>query len=104
MPDAVIAEIGRKGPHDATVQAIRRRRAGSPSCLPRKSRSLVRSCNLDQGETAVLAVAHGDPDAEVGSMTWRPGAAPPGWGSRTSAQSASSLGRSNSGRSRPPGP
>ena len=27
--------------------------------------SPVRSCNLDQGETAVLAVAHGDPVAEV---------------------------------------
>jgi predicted nucleic acid-binding protein len=25
----------------------------------------VQSCNLDLGETAVLAVAHGDPDAEV---------------------------------------
>ena len=27
--------------------------------------SPVRSCNLDPGETAVLAVARGDPDAEV---------------------------------------
>ena len=64
VPDAVIAEIGSKGAHDATVQAIAQ--ASWLSIVPTPQiPSPVRSCNLDQGETTVLAVAHGDPDAEV---------------------------------------
>jgi predicted nucleic acid-binding protein len=64
VPDAVIVEIGRKGPHDPTVQAIGQ--AGWLSVVPTPPvPEPVRSCNLDDGETAVLAVAHGDPDAEV---------------------------------------
>jgi predicted nucleic acid-binding protein len=64
VPDAVIAEIGRKGPHDATVQAIGQ--ASWLSIVPaRPVPGPVESCNLDPGETAVLAVAYGDPDAEV---------------------------------------
>ncbi|MBV8677591.1 MAG: DUF3368 domain-containing protein [Planctomycetaceae bacterium] len=64
VPDAVIAEIGRKGPYDPTVQAIGQ--AGWLSIVPRPQvPESVRSCNLDHGETAVLAVAQGDPDAEV---------------------------------------
>jgi predicted nucleic acid-binding protein len=64
VPDAVVTEIGRKGLHDITVQAIGQARWLSivpASVVP----GAVQSCNLDPGETAVLAVAHGDPDAEA---------------------------------------
>jgi predicted nucleic acid-binding protein len=64
VPDAVVAEIGRKGPHDVTVQAIGQARWNSIVPAPPVP-GPVQSCNLDPGETAVLAVAHGDPDFEV---------------------------------------
>jgi predicted nucleic acid-binding protein len=64
VPEAVIREIESKGPQDATVKAVGH--ASWLSIVPTSQvPEPVRSCKLDRGETAVLALAYGDPNAEV---------------------------------------
>jgi len=63
-PDAVITEIGAKGGNDPTALAIWQ--TSWLSVVPNPSiPEPVRAYKLDRGETAVLALAHGDPDCEV---------------------------------------
>ncbi len=63
-PDAVLLEIGAKGGNDPTALAIRQTRWLSVVRDPAIPEP-VRACKLDAGESAVLALAHGDPDSEV---------------------------------------
>ncbi|MGO9469906.1 MAG: DUF3368 domain-containing protein [Isosphaeraceae bacterium] len=63
-PDAVIMEIRAKGGNDPTALTIRQTswlRVVPNPAIP----GPVRACKLDAGESAVLALAHGDPDCEV---------------------------------------
>jgi predicted nucleic acid-binding protein len=63
-PDAVIMEIGAKGGNDPTALAIRQ--TSWLSVVPNRAiPEPVRAWKLDVGESAVLALAHGDPDCEV---------------------------------------
>ena len=103
VPDVVVAEVGAKGAHDPTARAIEQ--AGWLSVEPAPEMpEPVRGCNLDPGESAVLALALGDHASEVvlddlaGRRCAR-GSASGAW-----ARSASSSSRSGSGRSRSPGP
>jgi predicted nucleic acid-binding protein len=64
VPETVVAEIEAGKAYDSTSQAIRQ--IGwlyviSGTVIP----APVRACKLDPGETAVLALAHGDTHAEV---------------------------------------
>jgi predicted nucleic acid-binding protein len=64
VPDAVIAEVGAKGPHDPTALAV----AGAAWIAIKTAPPMpdpVRACGLDAGESAVLALALGDTDCEV---------------------------------------
>ena len=64
VPDVVVAEVGAKGAHDPTARAIEQ--AGWLAVVPAPEMpEPVRGCNLDPGESAVLALALGDPASEV---------------------------------------
>jgi predicted nucleic acid-binding protein len=63
-PDAVISEIGAKGVDDPTALAIRQ--TSWLSVVPNPTiPDPVQVSKLDAGESAVLALALGDPDSEV---------------------------------------
>jgi len=63
-PDVVMIEIGVKGGNDPTALAIRQ--TSWLSVVPNPAiPEPVRACKLDAGESAVLAMAHGEPDCEV---------------------------------------
>jgi predicted nucleic acid-binding protein len=63
-PETVITEIGAKGPDDSTAEAIRR--TSWLSVVPNTAiPEPVRASKLDAGESAVLALAYGDPECEV---------------------------------------
>jgi predicted nucleic acid-binding protein len=64
VPDVVVAEVGAKGPGDPTARAV----ADAVWIVVRSAPPMpdpVRACGLDPGESAVLALALGDPDCEV---------------------------------------
>ena len=64
VPDAVVAEVGAKGRQDPTALAIEP--VGWLRVVPApEAPEPVRACHLDRGESAVLALAHGDPECEV---------------------------------------
>jgi predicted nucleic acid-binding protein len=64
VPDVVAREIGVRGPGDPTVQAIQQ--AGWLIVVPTPPvPASVRVCNLDEGESGVLAVAVAEPGSEV---------------------------------------
>src|ERR1035438_226652 len=62
VPDVVLNEIGRLGPNDPTVHAVRHSpwiQIVSTSTIP----DAILVWDLDAGESAVLAVALGEPDS-----------------------------------------
>jgi len=64
VPETVVAEIEAGEGYDSTSQAIRQ--LSWLSVVPGPViPEPVRACKLDPGETAVLALAHGDPESEV---------------------------------------
>jgi predicted nucleic acid-binding protein len=64
VPDAVIVEIEAKGGDDPTAVGVQQ--ASWLSVVPcLVIPEQVRACNLDAGESAVLALAQGDPDCDV---------------------------------------
>lgn len=64
VPDVVVGEIGVRGPGDPTVQAIQQTLWLTAVPTPPIPAS-VRACNLDAGESGVLAVAVAEPGSEV---------------------------------------
>ena len=64
VPDAVVAEVGAKGPDDPVALAIRQATwlAVEPN---RVTPGPVLDCKIDAGESAVLALALGDDSCEV---------------------------------------
>ena len=88
VPDAVAAEIEAGEGYDCTAEAIRQETRMSVTPSP-PILEVVRACNLDPGETAVLAMAYGDRDSEVvlddlAARRWAtrlriPCLGPPGW-------------------------
>jgi predicted nucleic acid-binding protein len=64
IPETVVAEIEAGAAYDSMAQVISQLRWLSVVPCP-VIPDAVRACNLDAGESAVLALAHGDPKSEV---------------------------------------
>jgi predicted nucleic acid-binding protein len=64
VPDTVVAEIEAGAGYDSTALAVRELSWLSIVTTPAIPES-VRACRLDAGESAVLALARGDPESEV---------------------------------------
>jgi predicted nucleic acid-binding protein len=64
VPDTVVAEIEAGAGYDSTAQAIRQESWLSVVPCPVIPEA-VQACKLDPGESAVLALGHGDPESQV---------------------------------------